>query len=504
MDKKLRLFLGFVLVSLFCISLTACNTNTKFDDYQEQGYKISVTYDANGGSFLNRPDAAIVDMFNPDKYRDDTASEIHIKLLDPTSPIREHSGSKISLTLPGHFLAGWYSERTPKTVDGNVVDEEGNVLIQNEDGTYAYSDGQSATPAYEYDGYWDFENDTLNYSGSEIYSLTLYAGWIPFYEFEYYNQNEDGEWELYNTSHFDYKTTNAPDSSTHDRDTIWMPAWKEGAMNYSYTYADMSSYVFPSVDGYTFDGAYTDPQCQNAIVDTLVHPGQLDLEHGIAINPVQKVYVAMLEGEFYKIETAQQLVNNPNLNGIYEIYNDLDFTGLSWPNAFMTGQFAGKICSSSGETVSFTNINAKFMSNTSAVGGIFGQISQEAVIENVSFENAVFDLYQTGNRLRDAQFGSFAGYIEEGATLTNVSFSGSMRLGAVSFYTYELNLLANGSTAAINQVGDIALQVYGRMLIDSYKFNINPETVVVDNNGQITLEFATALQKENEVYDIEY
>ena len=243
MKKKLTcaLFLGALMFA--CLG-AGCRDLSKVEENQKNGYTISVSYDANGGSFLNRPGITVMDMVNPDKYEADAQGVKHIKLIEPTDPSRPTSGSdSITLTLQDHFFAGWYQNREVKTVDGKPIDEAGKELKQLEDGSYVYADTVNdekpkvATPAYNYSGYWDFEKDTINYKEGESVDMTLYAGWVPYYEFHYHYQ-EQGEWKQLNTvTSFDYKVTNANENQA-DKDTIYLPRWEDGAMNYKAAYAD--------------------------------------------------------------------------------------------------------------------------------------------------------------------------------------------------------------------------------------------------------------------------
>ena len=71
MQRKSKLILILGCVALVSASLGACKTETPIEQNQNNGYKISVTYDANGGSFSNREGVTIVDMFNPSSYEAD-------------------------------------------------------------------------------------------------------------------------------------------------------------------------------------------------------------------------------------------------------------------------------------------------------------------------------------------------------------------------------------------------------------------------------------------------
>lgn len=505
MKKKTKIILGLVGACALCLGLSACREETELDKYEKQGYTISVTYDANGGTFFEREGVTLVDMFRPSDYEPDEDGEIHIKLLEPTDTGRPGSGgSAISCTKTSHFFAGWYKTRElVKNENGNAVDKDGNEL-EERNGSYYYPGSETkGDPTYIYSDYWDFETDTLDYSEEDgKVSLTLYAGWVPYYEFNYYYQ-KDGEWTLYGTTSFDYKAVNAPDSKTADEDTIWIPKWNDGAMSYEHSYSSGDSYSFPDLEDTTFNSAYTDEACTQEITESFEHQGTLDIEHGVAVNRVQNIYVKLDEGERYKIENAQQLVANPNVKGYYEILNDLDFTGLKWPEAFTKNSFTGKIYTSDGKQRTMKNISASISISDKSFGGLFGEISENAEIKNISFENAVVDFSSVTYRQSGATFGLFAGNIAEQAKIENVSVSGILRLGKISLGSdYKFNLLANGNCSGIIQ-NEIRLQAYGQdMFNGQYRYTFEPESVSVDKDGNISMTFGT-IYKETESYDIQ-
>ena len=520
MKKKLSLTLLVGALSCLCLGAASCAEKTTVEEWQEKGYTISVSYNANGGSFLNRPGITVMDMFNPADYEDtkDAEGAVHIKLTEPTNPQRPTSSSdSITLTLQNHFFAGWYQTRELKLVNGSPVDANGRALTEQEDGTYVYTDTLTSEkptvglPSYNYSGYWDFEQDTIAYKeGDGKVEMTLYAGWVPYYEFHYYYQN-NGVWEqLTNVTSFDYKTTNVEGSKTFDHDTIWLPQWKDGAMNYEYTYANKNPFKFPKVTGKTFEKAYTDEACTQEIAETLEHHGVLLLSEGeskalVVENRIQNVYITLSEGEQYHIDTAEQLVKYANADGYYEINGDLEFNAeTAWPTAFSGGVFTGKMYGKDGAKITMKNIVANYAVDRD-YGGLFGKVAKSAVIDNITFENVTVDFSFIGNRNHGAQFGLFAGVIEEGATVKNVAIDGLMRIGAIgNANDLAFHLVANGVTEGIT-TGEIRLQLYGTRLIDVYQYTIKPETMKVAEDGTIEFEFYPSSGKlDKEFYDIQY
>ena len=500
----------FVIFSLFIILLTSCTSKTKIQEALNSGKVIKVTYDANGGTYLNREGIKIIDMFNPNDYQADASGTKHIKLLSPTDSKRPTGGSEgVYVTKTNNFLVGWYKDRTCKTnASGNVIDAAGKEL-ELINGEYFLKDDKTikSEPLYEYSGRWNFETDTIDYkSDMKEFEMTLYAVWSEYFSFDYYYE-KDGKWEKYDSTSFDYITTNQEGSSTYDKDTIWVPRYVDGTMVYTHNYHNNSTYKFPSIEGVTFKKAYTDSEKLNEITDSFEHQGFIDYGTGKAVNPVQNIYVSFENGVTYYINSADQLINNPDLNGIYVIQNDLDFEGKEWPKLFSKGTFNGKFITANGEAVKIKNVKVTHNEDRNVkYAGIFGQLSSEAIIENINFENATLDLQSIGNRNMNSAFGLFAGKIDSKATLTNVGLSGSIKIGNITpESSTEFNLVATGKTTGIT-AGTIHLTIYGlyNQVQEKYKFTINPENVKIENSVIIlTLASTSESYKDNEKYEIQ-
>ena len=506
MKKRMKLLLGLGLLSALCFG-AACKKLTAVENYEQQGYTISVKYDPNGGEFL-RPNVTLMDMFNPSNYEKDPNGLIQIPLVDPEDDSRDNNVVQMTLSKSGYFLVGWYKTREVKKNDNGAVVDEAGAELTLKDGSYIYEDtGKAATPAYTYDDLWDFDEDTLEYdtkSGEKL-EMTLYAAWAPEFQFNYYYKiegEENAQWtQMTQTNTFNYRSV-MESNETGGKNTIWTPDWKDGAMNHDYKYANGEKYTFPKVTGSTFVAAYTDAACTQPITDTLVHHGTLDTEHGLAVNNVQNVYVTFKKGDWYKISDAQQLNANANLNGYYEIMNDLDFKEATWPATFESGAFKGKFYSTEGSCFTLSNITATHGDNTKLYGGLFGQVAKGAEIKNVTFENATLNVSPTNAFLQNSMFGLFAGNIDAEATVSGVTVGGTLRIGTfATMREYEINLIANGKLAGITAT-TVKLQVYGSKLIETYKYTVNPDTVTVDDDYMVTLEFHTNMEETRPEVDI--
>ena len=161
--KKFKHLVFILLVAALVFMLTGCGeTATPYEKNNDDGYSVSVKFDANGGTFTTNT-SVIVDSFNVD-------GKSQVALIAPDDSRRNNDA--FSASKNGHFLAGWYKERVEFT------DENGK-------------------KSYKYSGKWDFENDVLKIDKSKEYSadtpaLTLYAAWIPLFEIEFYSL-ESGE-----------------------------------------------------------------------------------------------------------------------------------------------------------------------------------------------------------------------------------------------------------------------------------------------------------------------
>lgn len=521
MRKKLKCTVLLGTIALLCFG-TGCAVKSEVEKNKEKGYKISVVYDPNGGSFLELPNITIMDMFNPDHYEADSNGEVHIKLTEPTDPSRPTStDDPIELHLQSHFFAGWYQTRELRTTaEGAPVDWNGKELALLEDGRFVYADTVTdeapteAVPAYNYSGYWDFENDRIDYSEEDGFvEMRLYAGWVPYYEFHYYYEKEAGVWEkLEDVTTFNYKTTNSDEYPKEaDKDMIYLPEWDNGAMNYSHLYQSGSEYLFPSVIDTTFLKAYADADRTQEIVTSFEHPGTLEPCYGEnkelrVENRIQNIYIEVEAGEQYRIETAEQLALHANRKGHYTIYNDLDFTGKTWPAAFSAGEFAGSMKGKDGKAITFKNIDVAYGSD-GKYGGLFGKLGAGASLTKISFENVTVTLNSIGTRNHGAQFGLFAGMIDEGATLTDVSLqNATLKIGAIGYANdLAFHLIANGNASAVKtELETLHLSVFGVLLIDVYEYTVNPEKVTVEEGGKISLEFYPSSSRLNqEIYIIQ-
>ena len=439
MKQKIKVLLLTALTLGSICLFTACgNEQTPYEINDEENYTVSVKYDANGGVFTTNT-SVIVDSYNiSDMKAQDGVVEI--PLITPDDKSRENDAFKA--TKSGYFLAGWYAERTE---DGK--DEDGKTL-------YTYGDK------------WDFEEDVLEVDVDKTYSsqepvITLYAAWVPLFEIEFYSLDSG---EYINSYEYDPSVVKE----------IKIPEWDEET-------GAVEMYNFPENDGYTFNGAYYDEAGTQQIVSVLEHVGEVDEETGTADETVMKVYVDWLEGEWYHIYTVDQFLDNASIKGNYEIHADLDFTDENWPSSLMYGNFTGSI---KGNGHKFTNIELKQTNNSKVNAGLFGNLTEEASITDLTFENVTFTI-EKATRVAGASFGLFAGTLSDGAELSNINIlNGVIQIDSSCYFgvnDYSIGLLCGTGNAAVIPNAQITCVPTGD----------NPENVQISVEGNdVTVEIS--------------
>lgn len=454
MKKLLKPLLaaGMLLLAVLCFSACAGDWSAPYPSLDEEGYTVSVKYDANGGVFAGTNNVTVVDVFNPDQASTNANGEKEIHLLSPDDPLRGKE-SAFSISRNNYFFVGWYAERTLR------VDESGNPL--DEYGVPTSVSGREQ--GYIYGSKWNFDTDVLTVDpsaklSSETPVMTLYAAWVPYYVYEFYAEDAStGEMMLY---------------STEQMVSLDIPAWDE-------TSGEMEMENFPKREGMTFDGAYLDPEMTQPLTEALA--GSIDYDKGISIENTFKIYTKWMEGNWYKIYTAEQFVDNSRIDGSYIICADLDFSDEVWSLGLSKGQFTGTIL---GNGHTFSNITVTQADISQSRGGLFGSLDSAAKIENLSFENVTYTV-SAGSRVTAPTFGLLAGSISENAVLTDVTVSGSLLIGDGCYPKddYQIGLLSgNGVSHGIDLSG-ITCAVTPE--------NSEVLSVSVEADGSVVLTFIT-------------
>ncbi len=384
---KKRLIIGasaFLASALVITGVVIAIVNANkgyYSDYDDQGYTVSVTFDSAGGTFKGS-DSSIVDLYKPEMI-----GEEGIKLLAPDDSRRDKN-NVMTLTKPGYFLAGWYKERTP--IDANDPDK-----------------------GYTYSGKWDFSKDRLYLEDGKKYSadesaLTLYAAWVPYYSFEIYTKGEDGQNVLLTTA-----------SALE----LTIPEWKDGKVT-------LNMGNFPEREGYTLDEVfYLDTMekvepLSDASGSKKYITGEWDSVTATSKTPTIKLFTTWQEGKVYRIYSVDDLIKNADINGYYEIYDNLNFSGEMWPAVFTNSTFNGKFVGKTGYySVSNVNITATSINRNI---GLFAELGENASIESLEFKNIKLTVDLMSAKNDSSNIGLFAGSVKEGASFDNVKISGSM------------------------------------------------------------------------------
>lgn len=425
--------------------LVGCSAvDNPYPGLSDKGFTFKVRYDVGDGMFASTNNVTIVDVVKAEDVQKG------MKLLEPGSSDRGEEGANLSTpSNSGYFLMGWYKSRKEhKDADGNQLDVYGNrfqsVYKENDKGEGYYinqsTDAEGnliiesgAVKAYEFSDMWDFSTDKVTEEMfNEKGEFTLYAAWVPYFTYTFYNGTEKIGTYSFN-----------PVVQSLE---LNLPSWNETTGK-----QDLNDLKAAAISGKTFEGAYLDPACtQNA--EGFTHTGSVDASTGLSIAPNVDIYTTWKDGVWFKITEAKQFVSNSRIDGCYEILADLDFAGLNWSNGLAAGDFSGKII---GNGFAMKNITVTQTNTSQTYGGMFGRIVEGAVIENVKFQSVTYKL-SSGSRQVSASFGVLAGNISEAATVTDVALSGSLLIGNIvtPYAKYDIGLVSgNGVNCGIDLSG---------------------------------------------------
>ena len=449
MNNKIRFLIIAVMLLAVCFVASCSQWDTPYEDLNEDGYNVSVRFDANGGIFAGTENVSIVDVFNLNSLSTNKDGKKEISLIAPNDSRRGTVVYDISKTKS--IFVGWYTDRQLR------VDENGNPL----DAYGVLTSVSGREQGYTYSGRWDFETSKLEIDPNKEYSseenvLTLYAAWVPSFVFNVYIENESGEFDV------------LASKETLD---IELPRWndKTGKM-------DVKS--LPAVEGKTFKEASFSKDFSEILSGTV--NGPIDYETGtISGDGTVEIYTRYMDGVWFKISTSKQFKDNSRVDGCYMIEADLDFTGIVWSSTLAKEAFKGQIIGN-GHKMSNITVN---QSDTSVMrGGLFGGIDAGAKIEDVAFENITFNM-NAGSLKAGASFGLLAGIISNGAILTDITVSGEFNISSEIYpdTDYSVGVLSGNVIDVGIDVSNITCKVTG----DTEKLSI-----AIENNGQITLAFA--------------
>ncbi|MBQ8545494.1 MAG: hypothetical protein IJ437_00960 [Clostridia bacterium] len=445
MNKKIKLLILAGAIFLMCLFVASCSESDVYDEYNEDGYKVTIRYDANGGFFGNAGQLYVNDTYNIGKVRINENGMKEIKLVDLNDPSRGKANMYPLDTASntGYFHAGWYTEKTAMTDENGkaIKDDLGNVV-------YSYSGKIEFPQIIEID-------PTKKYSADEP-AITVYAAWVRCPRVEVYEKVKGvdtliGTYEITKPLSTNGNKIIMPeiDSETGYLKFNTLAAvsdWQEREVVDTVAMTENGSTTI-KVTKY-FDGFYIDSARQNKASGTYTFPFVYDSETATIQNDTLKLYTKYEEkiGEWFKIYTASQLDDNASADGNYEIMADLEFTErITWPNAFKNNEFTGVI-KGNGHTIS----NIQIKSTNGQYFAMFGGISEDAVIENITFDNVSATIDKT-YRYPGGRYALFAAVIardEDGArkpfknvSLTNATLNICASSYAIETQDYEVALL---------------------------------------------------------------
>lgn len=453
MNRITKNIISALLLLAVALCFTACSDNWEapYASLGQEGYSISVRFDANGGQFAGTNDVYIMDVFCLENSVPVSADTAGFYLLPPDDDARKMNSFSISRN--GYFLAGWYTDISLRVDDnGNALDDYG--VLCSESGR---------AQGYTCSGKWNFDENLLTVSTNKDYSaetpvMTLYAAWIPYINYEFYAVDEETGEATY------LESVLAVD--------LAIPEWSEKT-------GKLDLNKFPARDGMTFDAAYLSADLSEPLTEPInAAANYVDYETGTLNVESVTIYTTWLEGNWFKIYTAQQFYNNARLDGNYIICADLDFADAIWSPTLIKGTFTGTI---QGNGYTFRNIVATQADNSQIYGGLFGTLGSGAVIQNLTLEDVQFTI-SAGSRMQGASFGLLSGSAASNVELDNVTVSGTMYISEKCYpqsdYTIGL-LCGSGCPDGVNYTIDCLIA----------EGNSEKITVSVEDDGFVTVTF---------------
>ncbi len=465
MNKKIRFLILACALVLLCLFISSCSSKDVYGDYDEDGYTVSVKFDANGSYFGSSGNLFATDTYSISglKVNENGMKELYIVKPDDGVRGEENKLEIERAAMKGYFFAGWYTEMTEaKDKDGNILkDDKGNTV-------------------YNYSGYWDFSKPLeIDPTPSEPYTssnpvVTLYAAWVRQPSIEIYDI-VNGEEKLVAT----YEIKNA---TLEGNNVISLPGWNKAKQKYEFgALADailqkedggttekypwtLSSFVKNESDVITstvfFEGLCLDSERQNMLQgSSFVHPFIYDDETATITNPTLKLYISnsTKDGEWYRIYSAKEFASEAKRDSNLEIMQDLEFSALqAWPNALRNNDFEGTILGN-GHKISGVTIN----STTGASFGMFKSITKDAVIKDLTLENVTATIKSVYIK-PGARYAILASTIEDGFEFENVSFE-NMKL--------QIHASASSIVTADYEIGLVCAEGYSDTLgVDISKF----------------------------------
>ena len=265
MKKRIISALLATILTVFSVSMVAC-AGTVYEELANEGYTVKVTYDAGGAEINETQSVTIVEVFNASDVIT-RGGKTGIALLAPEDTKRGEGVFKLTKSDEAtlYYQVGWYTERELRVgKNGEALDIFGVPVSES-----------GREQGYVYSGKWDFEKDLIDPNALENGEFTLYAAWIPAFTYEFYSENESGNFEKI--------------GSVTNKFQIKYPKWNDRKETF-----DMND--FPKVEGKVFEGAYLDEAMTVSVDGNLDGRVKfIDNEKGIIDSPTVKIYIKWAE-----------------------------------------------------------------------------------------------------------------------------------------------------------------------------------------------------------------
>lgn len=366
---KRRLLLIILTLAATACLITGCSLKRlSKEELFGEGYTYEVTFDFMGGK--------------------SSGNDSLILLVKPDSLLAQPKSGEIELGEP--------PTREGFTFNGNYYRkaERGELLYPGENG------GEDVY-AYNYSDPWDFSTDKVTEAEVDGEGkLTLYAGWIPGFRVtvHFYGEDEDGK---------EFRQDGSIGLSRNDAGEL------ETLRESSFTNAKPSGYTIVS---------YYDVDPSKGAAEEIAFPYAVHAEEG---NYTGELWAEVVYGNFKIVKEKKDLNSIGATTNLY-FKQDIDCEGAEI--YFPEGKYVGMIYGN-GFTLSGFKVvrEQKRGERWEYAYGMFLQLGSSAVIRDINFTD-VGIVVAVGSMFtpQTPMVGAFAGTVEEGATLENVVFEGTL------------------------------------------------------------------------------
>lgn len=382
MTKKLRFAFIAVLAALFAVCfVSGCKLNDTLDDIiKDNDLQSRITYLAGEGTFSDNKTSVKTLYFKP--------GNLPLDIGEPDSGGSEGDtsfvGGGFNVSLAKHNLSGWYrvkvnAEGKPLYTDGSVIDVSAALETGKEPDVYEEK----------------FSFKTPLQKDDDIY---LYAKWAADVRLRVALVTEEGVTATYNGNEY-----------------------KNGDIFFEYNfYGDTATLERSGIElgGASFMSYYYDSGCTLPIENMTVQKGESDIT-------VYAKYMGNKDGKPWKFvyyaSDVESMFSFMAAENNYYIMNDIDCTDITVSNlATLSFTIEGN-----GHEISNLTVQNNTLRNGSKAA-LFGNVLSSAYVNDIKFEN-LNCVYRVGaNMEADVNFVFVA--CEEGATFTDVTVGGSMKV----------------------------------------------------------------------------